>query len=189
MSMSTNASFNEGVPIGTVLLFGGVAAPTNYVWCNGQALSRTEYAELFSVLSTRFGSGNGSTTFNVPDIRDRIPIGKTDSGAIGGKAGSKTATVSMNIPLVPHSHSVPAAGLSPAGLRDPAYDANPMVWCNTNEVSYGLYTLGKGGQYTGLTGDWHGSVGTTSSGTSSTASTTINIMPPTIAMNFIIKVK
>lgn len=75
----TNTGGGALVPIGTILEFAGSTAPANYLMCNGQAVSRTEYAELFLVIGTTYGSGNGSTTFNVPDRRGRVGVGAGQS--------------------------------------------------------------------------------------------------------------
>lgn len=56
-------------PPGSITAYGGDSVPDGWLHCNGQAVSRTTYAALFSAIGTRFGSGNGSTTFNVPDLR------------------------------------------------------------------------------------------------------------------------
>jgi microcystin-dependent protein len=70
------------VPIGTMMMHGGTTSPTDFLFCRGQALSRVTYAVLFGVLSTRFGVGDGSTTFNLPDMRARSPIGFNDGATI-----------------------------------------------------------------------------------------------------------
>ena len=57
------------MPVGCVIPFAGAAAPTGWLLCQGQAVSRTTYAQLFSVIGTTYGSGDGSTTFNLPDMR------------------------------------------------------------------------------------------------------------------------
>lgn len=62
-------------PIGSIIPFGGTTAPNGFLLCQGQAVSRTTYAELFAVIGTSFGSGDGSTTFNVPDLRESVPVG------------------------------------------------------------------------------------------------------------------
>lgn len=72
------------VPTGAVLPYGGTAAPSNFLLCDGSPVSRSTYATLFAVVSTSFGAGNGTTTFNVPDMRGRVPVG----------AGTGTVTVS-----------------------------------------------------------------------------------------------
>ena len=55
--------------------------------CNGQAVSRATYANLFSVLGTAYGQGNGSTTFNVPDLTGRVPVGANSTYPLAGKGG------------------------------------------------------------------------------------------------------
>lgn len=57
-------------PVGTINAYGGTTAPDGWLLCEGQALSRTDYADLFAVIGTSFGSGDESTTFNVPDMRE-----------------------------------------------------------------------------------------------------------------------
>lgn len=186
MSMGTNAEFNEGMPIGSLVEYAGTTAPTNWVLCQGQALSRTDYAELFEIIGTTYGTGNGSTTFNVPDMRDRIAIGKTSSGTLGAKAGSKTNNLTITVPLPKHTHTVPAKGISwDAVVPDTSpYHANPTTAGNTNALSYGPKTSN------GLTGDLSGTITTSQAGTGNKVSTgNFSIMPPTIALNYIMKVK
>lgn len=67
-------------PIGSIIPFGGITAPNGFLLCQGQAVSRTTYAELFAVIGTSFGSGDGSTTFNVPDLREATTKGVGLSG-------------------------------------------------------------------------------------------------------------
>lgn len=62
-------------PIGSIQAYGGTTAPSGWLLCDGQAVSRIEYAELFAAISTAFGAGDGSTTFNVPDFRETVPVG------------------------------------------------------------------------------------------------------------------
>ena len=65
----------RGVKTGTVQLYAGASIPDGYLLCNGAAVSRTDYADLFAAIGTIYGTGDGSTTFNVPDFRDRYAIG------------------------------------------------------------------------------------------------------------------
>jgi microcystin-dependent protein len=67
-------------PAGFVAPYAGTTAPDGWLFCYGQAISRTTYADLFTAISTTFGVGDGSTTFNVPDIRGRVIAGKDDMG-------------------------------------------------------------------------------------------------------------
>jgi microcystin-dependent protein len=80
------------VPPGTMLPYAGRTAPLGWLLCDGSAVSRTTYAGLFAILSTDFGSGNGTTTFNLPDTRGRILAG---AGTGAGLAG---AGIRGNVP-------------------------------------------------------------------------------------------
>ena len=62
-------------PVGTISPFGGSVIPNGYLLCNGQAVSRTDYAELFAVIGIAYGIGDGSTSFNLPDLRETVPVG------------------------------------------------------------------------------------------------------------------
>ncbi|HRF69837.1 MAG TPA: tail fiber protein [Candidatus Pelethenecus sp.] len=73
-------------PIGLVSPYVGSAAPSGWLLCDGSAVSRTTYADLFAVISTTYGTGDGSTTFNLPDLRSRLPV--------GAGTGAKVATFS-----------------------------------------------------------------------------------------------
>ena len=70
--LATKTEVEIACPVGTVHAFAGVYAPTGWLLCNGQAVSRSQYSRLFSVISTRYGGGDGYSTFNVPDMRDRF---------------------------------------------------------------------------------------------------------------------
>lgn len=65
----------EQAPIGSFFPFGGENPPSGFLMCNGQEVSRSVFAELFAVIGTKYGAGNGSTTFNVPDMRESVPVG------------------------------------------------------------------------------------------------------------------
>lgn len=68
------------IPSGAILDYAGSTAPNGFLLCYGQAISRTTYGSLFSALSTTYGSGDGSTTFNLPDCRGRTIAGKDNMG-------------------------------------------------------------------------------------------------------------
>ena len=79
------------VPVASVQMYCGAAAPTGWLLCDGTAVSRTTYSALFGILSTTYGAGDASTTFNVPDMRGRVPVG-VGTGAGGGAAGTGAPT-------------------------------------------------------------------------------------------------
>ena len=74
------------VPVGTIIVSASKTAPDGYMLCNGAAISRTAYADLFTAIGTAFGAGDGSKTFNVPDLRGEFPRGWDNGrGADGGR--------------------------------------------------------------------------------------------------------
>jgi len=85
-SLTTNGSgtlsWGTSNPAGIVLPFAGASAPSGYLLCYGQAVNRTTYATLFAAISTTYGVGDGSTTFNLPDLRGRVVAGQDDMGGV-----------------------------------------------------------------------------------------------------------
>lgn len=83
MNARKNTSFK--VPIGAVIsTLSTATAPAGWLYCDGSAVSRTTYAQLFSILSTTYGAGDGSTTFNLPDYRGRFLRGINSMGTAAG---------------------------------------------------------------------------------------------------------
>lgn len=80
------------VPAGGVMPFAGSIAPAGWLLCYGQAVSRSQYGELFAVLGTSYGSGDGSTTFNLPDLRGRVVAGVDN---MGGSAASRLTSTTI----------------------------------------------------------------------------------------------
>jgi len=100
-------------PTGAVIAFAGSSAPTNWLLCYGQAVSRTTYAALFAVISTTYGSGDGTTTFNLPDLRGRTVagvdnMGGSDAGRIDIANSSGTVVGSQYVTLTAAQSGVPA---------------------------------------------------------------------------------
>lgn len=89
--ISIDDSGGNNVEAGTIVMTGRTTAPTGWLLCNGSAVSRSTYAGLFAAIGTAYGTGDGSTTFNVPDMRQRFPLGKANSGTgatLGGTGGA-----------------------------------------------------------------------------------------------------
>lgn len=97
---------------GMLIPHAGTTAPDGFLLCFGQAVSRTTYAALFAVISTTYGAGDGSTTFNLPDMRGRAPAGKDD---MGGSAASRL-TVTLTGTKASTSSGVITGLSSTAGL-------------------------------------------------------------------------
>ena len=86
----------EIVPSGTVVPYGGTSAPGGWQLCDDTALSRSTYARLFAIIGTAYGTGDGSSTFNVPDLRDRVPLGKgTNNATLGAETTGAAASSVM----------------------------------------------------------------------------------------------
>lgn len=102
-------------PTGTVIMFAGNTPPTGYLTCNGQAVSRTTYATLYSVIGVAFGAGDGSTTFNVPQMGGNVPAGYKSGdpnfGNLGGQVGEATHLLTIN-EMPSHTHAIDARSLS-----------------------------------------------------------------------------
>ena len=90
---STAGGF-EIMPSGSIIAFGGAAAPdAGWLLCDGSDVNRTTYARLFAAIGTAYGTGNGSTTFGLPDLRDRVLLGKgSNNGTVGTETGSAAAS-------------------------------------------------------------------------------------------------
>lgn len=105
LSLLENIMF---APVGSVVPFTGTLAPDGWLLCNGQAVSRTTYDDLFGVIGTSYGAGDGSTTFNLPDMRGRAPIGAGQgtgltNRVLASQTGAETHTLTeAQIPA--HAH-------------------------------------------------------------------------------------
>jgi microcystin-dependent protein len=119
---------------GSIYMFAGATAPTGFLMCDGSAVSRTTYSALFAVIGTTYGTGDGSTTFNLPDMSGRVPIGASSLHVLG-TSGGEEGHVLLEAELPSHDHTVPAHGhgndilaktpsLSHSVTQQPAYTYN-----------------------------------------------------------------
>jgi microcystin-dependent protein len=165
-------------PSGTLTMWPTGTAPSGWLLCNGAAVSRTTYAALFAVIGTTFGAGDTTTTFNLPDYRDRMPIGaNTIAASVGATGGSKDAT------LVSHTHT--ATVTDPGHTHTSTFD----VWRGSNA---GNTSAAWGGgdrrDATNVVGTSNSRVTsiTVANSTEGSSATNAN-MPPYLGINFIIK--
>jgi microcystin-dependent protein len=109
----------EGIPTATIVPWSSASVPSGFLECDGSAVSRTTYATLFGIVGTTYGSGDGSTTFNVPDLADNVPVGKSNNKALASTGGANTVAATGNVggstanatlstaQLASHTHSYP----------------------------------------------------------------------------------
>jgi microcystin-dependent protein len=137
---TTAFALANSAPTGGLIMWGTGTAPTGWLLCDGTAVNRTTYAALFAVIGSTFGSGDGSTTFNLPNYTNRMPYGTT-IGATGGSADavvvSHTHTATSTVTDPQHSHTTAfgpriGGGTSAAGNSDGGY--SPLT---TTSVSTG----------------------------------------------------
>ena len=102
---SSAPGISSSGPIGSIIPFGSTTPPTGFLNCDGSDVSRTTYADLFAVIGTTFGVGDGSTTFTLPDLRQRFPLGKADSGT-GSTLGSTGGAIDHVHQGGSHSHDM-----------------------------------------------------------------------------------
>jgi microcystin-dependent protein len=201
------------MPVGSVTAFAGASAPSGWLLCYGQAVSRTGYAALFAVLGTTYGSGDGSSTFNLPDLRGRVTAGvdnmggtaasRLSSATAAGWSGGAAAHSLTESELPSHTH---AASTDSQGAHTHAATTDAQ---GAHSHTLAQQVLTEGG--TGITGGptaWGGAYPTTdvqgahfhtitvASGGAHTHSVTVgaaggggshNNVQPTLALNYIIK--
>ena len=197
----------NAVPLGTVSGFAGSTAPSGWQLCYGQAISRTQYAGLFAVTSTTYGSGDGSTTFNVPDLRGRVVagldnMGGTDAARLSTANTLGTTTGAETVTLTSAQSGVPAHSHANTVTNNAVTTDNPG-----NHTHNTPYPVGwGGGSYgTALSGSISADYSTTSANgghthsvtsnvtisnvnnTAANAASATNIMQPTMTINYIIK--
>ena len=183
-SAVTPSQLVSAIPSGSVSAYAGATAPTSWMLCYGQAISRTTYSALYAVIGVVYGVGDGSTTFNVPDLRGRfiaaadnmggVAANRLGSGATGGITGSavpgavggEQSHAQTVAELAAHTHPIPP---------------DPNVGALQNSYNAGAGVSGGGNAMQ--------STGYTTTVTSSTGSgTAFNVTPPALVMNYIIKI-
>lgn len=147
------------VPAGTVVDYAGSSAPDGWLLCYGQAVSRTTYADLYTALGTTYGTGDGSTTFNVPDCRGRVVAGKDDMGGssanrltnqsgglngdtLGATGGAETHTLDLTeAPAHDHGGSTGSSDVNAQnGVTDAGALNNTQRWSANVSGTEGAHT-------------------------------------------------
>lgn len=164
----------SGVPAGVVADFAGATAPTGWLMCYGQEVSRATYAALFSAIGTTYGTGNGTTTFNLPDCRGRVVIGQDDMGGVSA-----------------NRITVATSGIDGDVLGDVGGSEGGTITFDKMPAHTHPYTIQTGN--TGTTNNpargFAGGTVTSNTGSAGSGGTQANpTVPPAIIMNKIIKI-
>lgn len=164
---------------GTILPTVATSAPAGWLLCDGSAVSRTDYVNLFNLVGTTFGAGNGSTTFNVPDLRGRSIIGVGQGSGLSARTRGQTGgaeTHQLGTTEIPaHQHFIANTDVTAVG--SPNITAGQTLTRDNSSSSNGSYVLQ--GTATAAT------LGLTSSVGSGTAH---NNMQPFMALSYIIRI-
>lgn len=188
---ATKGYVDVTLPIGAVITFAGTSGYDAAVWqlCDGSAISRTTYADLFTALGTTHGAGNGTSTFNVPDLRGRFVVASGSgtgltSRTLGANGGAETHTLTAAESGVPaHSHPITDkthyhAQKVSAGIGDNGEVVRRDYESDGAGTPY-QQGVNTDSSYTGITG--------TNNNTAANASSAHNNMPPFYALAYLIR--
>jgi microcystin-dependent protein len=200
---ATKAYVDSTGLIGEIKMYGGDTEPANWMFCRGQAVSRATYAALFGVYGTKYGAGDGSTTFNLPSFIGRMPIGMYPGGgwanAMGQMGGSQNATLPTHIHgMEQHIHGGETGDDAPdhfhfgyGGVQQFLY-ADPGFTSGSAAVPGGLGLFQHNGTGWASTRHRHpfSTGGATGHNTLAAGSDPANAnLPPYTTINFIVKVQ
>ena len=144
-----NGDLVEFLPIGTILPYSSINVPRGYMICDGRELSRTDYSDLFDVIGTNYGVGNGSTTFNIPNLTGRVPVGINSADStfenLGNSGGEKTHTLTTN-EMPSHTHIPTWQSNCPPWLQAGGYgQISPSASGGANKANIGNLSINNTG--------------------------------------------
>jgi microcystin-dependent protein len=178
----SNLTGIEGIPTATIVPWTASSVPTGFLECNGAAVSRSTYSALFAVIASTYGGGDGSSTFNVPDLQNKVAVSKSNNKALASTGGADTVAVT---PSGNVGGSTANASLSTAQLASHAHSGAPSGTTQTQPLAVqpGILT---GSTNTGNAGSGTGhshNMSATFSGTASNPS----VLQPYLTLIYIIK--
>lgn len=129
-------------PIGAITAFAGTTPPEGYVFCDGRLISRTVYANLFSVIGTTYGVGDGSTTFALPDLRGRVVLGVGQGSGLsnrvlGDTIGTETHVLTVD-QMPAHGHQIVVTNNAGSTVGRLARGNTGTIFSNGNTVVQGM---------------------------------------------------
>lgn len=137
----------QNSPIGEIKMYAGQTEPEGWLFCKGQALSRSEYSNLFEVIGTVFGTGDGSTTFNLPNLQKRFPVGVGNGYGLGKTGGEETHTLTTE-EMPEHTHNQKAHGHTGTGSASEAGNHTHTASSASAGAHTHALTINSGGSHT-----------------------------------------
>jgi len=131
----------EGIPTATIVPWSDSSIPSGFLECDGSAVSRSTHSALFAVIGTTYGAGDGSSTFNVPNLADNVAIGKSNNKALASTGGANTVASTGSV-----SGTTANATLSEAQLA--SHDHTMPRFGPHSNVSRIIVAYGNDGRYT-----------------------------------------
>ncbi len=180
-SIWVSMSASTIIPAGSVQTFAGSSAPLGYLICDGSAISRTVYANLFAAIGTLYGAGNGSTTFNLPDLRGRTIVG------VGQGSGLTNRTIASTGGEESHTLTIAEMPSHSHGVNDPGHNHGTF---NGRDDGNNSNQSGQAapGDANANTSGWPTASATTGiSIQNNGGGNAHNVMQPFLALNYIIK--
>lgn len=179
-----------GSVVGEIKMYAGNTAPQGWLMCQGQVLTISQYPELFAVVGSVYG-GNGTTTFALPDMRGRFPLGASASRSIGTTGGAETVSLT-EAQLPAHTHAI--QGEVKVGVADQEGNAsaapNSVLGSRALETSLSpptrieVYVPGGGATFN--SGNKLGAVSHNLTAASVGSNTAVGIMPPFLSISYMI---
>src|SRR5210317_2397277 len=203
----------EGIPTATIVPWSSASVPSGFLECDGSAVSRTTYATLFGIVGTTYGVGDGSTTFNVPDLADNVPVGKSNNKALASTGGANTVTNSGNVgtntntninvtgnvggstanatlsvaQLASHNHQIEVPIAASPNSQSQAVQSNPTRIGQLALADVNENTGSGGGHSHNMSANFSGSGNASSSSTSNFSGSANSVLQPYLTVIYIIK--
>lgn len=170
-----------GMDTGAIVSWSNSTVPGGFLECDGSAVSRSTYADLFAIIGTDHGSGDGSSTFNLPNLQDKVAVGASGTKTAASTGGAENVTPSGSVSLSISSHTLSTSEM-------PSHNHSIQVAAaagnaSTSQLLRGTTTIA-GSKNSNSTG---GSGSHTHGGSGSLSADAMSVMQPYLALKYIIK--
>jgi microcystin-dependent protein len=167
----------EGIPTGTIVPWSTSSVPSGFLECNGQAVSRSTYSALFAIVSTNYGTGDGASTFNVPNLADNVAISKSNNKAMYSTGGANTVQSTGNVGGSTGSHTLTA----------PEIPAHSHPGGASSAAQYNVGPPFQGGAAAGTTGNTGGDGGHSHNMSATFTGDSTSVLQPYLTVMYVIK--